>query len=248
MTEEMIQKLNDYYQINGISAENFNCQYYLACSQKFPGTFTTAKESFISTGYVSHELPRLVFLSLDSGSAEVNPKFKTIESVRLREEEELEVQNLHKNKHWYRTHELAFKILRNFQPKLKLEEAKHYFAHVNSAKCCENKPGRAQASRTLFDNCRQYIPGELRILDPDILITQGNWAKRATADVFCKMAMPDYVPVTLSEIKIIAINNHPVLLIETYHPRYPGFHTKNRSNYPLYEEVVRKFIQSRSSF
>jgi hypothetical protein len=154
---------------------------------------------------------------------------------------------LHKNKHWYRTHELAYTILRNFQSDLKLEETKHYFAHINSAKRCENKPGREQASQILFDNCRGFIPGELEILDPDIIITQGKWGKMAIDGVFPQLVSPDYIPESLPEVKIITINTHPVVWIETFHPRYTGFHTKNRPHYSQYEIIVREFMTENSS-
>lgn len=243
----MYDDLTTYYRLNGISALDFNCPHFSSCSQKFPSTFTTAKESFVSSKYVTHELPRMVFISLDSGSAETDPTLKTLESVRRWEEEGENVLGLHRNKHWYRTHELAFTLLRNFTDDLKLEEAKNYFAHINSAKCCENKPGREQASQLLFDNCREFIPGELEILDPDIIVTQGRWGKLAIDRVFPQLVSPDYIPESLSEVKIISLNDHPVLWIETFHPRYSGFHTKNRSHYSQYEMIVREFMTRTSS-
>ena len=239
----MYQELSDYYHSNGISALDFNCPNFSSCSRNHPTTFTTAKESFVSSGYVSHKLPRLVFVSLDSGSAEADPNLKTLESVRLWEEEKEDVLGLNRNRHWYRTHELAYTILRNFQLKLKLEEAKHYFAHINSAKCCENKPSRAQASQILFDNCRQFIPGELEILGPDIIITQGKRAKYAIDGAFPELPPPDFIPNILSEVKLITINTHPAIWIETFHPRYHEFYSKNKPRYSRYEEVVCKFIQ-----
>ena len=243
----MYKKLTDYYRSNGISAVDFNCPHHSSCSMNFQQTFTTAKESFVSSGYVSHKLPRVVFISLDSGSAESDPNLKTLESVRMWEEENENVLGLHKNKHWYRTHELAYTLLRNFKDDFGLQEAKHYFAHINSAKCCENKPGREQASQILFDNCRRLIPGELEILDPDIIITQGKWGKLAIDRVFPQLVSPDYIPESLSEVKVIVINNHPVIWIETFHPRYTGFHTKNRLHYSQYEIIVREFMTGNSS-
>jgi len=184
----MYKALIAYYRKNGISAIGFNCPNYVSCSRDNTKLFTTAKEAFVSTGYVAHTLPRLAFVSLDSGSAVTDPSLKTLESVRLWEEEKENVLMLPKNKHWYRTHELAYTILRNFDPNLKIEEARHYFTHVNSAKCCQNNPGRGQANQILFDNCRQFIPGELEILDPDIIITQGKWAKLAVDSAFPELS------------------------------------------------------------
>jgi len=244
----MYEKLNNYYKKHGISALDFNCPYFSSCSRKYFNTFTTAKESFVSSRYVDHILPRIVFISLDSGSAETDPNLKTLESVRIWEEEKQNVLGLPINKHWYRTHELAYTILRNFQNDLRLEEAKHYFAHVNSAKCCENKPFRAQASQTLFDNCRGFIAGELEILDPDIIITQGKWARLAVDGQFSNLNLPGYIPESLTEVKVIEIASHPVLLIETFHPRHTSFHTHNRPHYSQYELVAREFMADDSPY
>lgn len=242
----MYIELNAYYIRHGISALDFHCPYFSSCSRKYPNTFTTAKESFVSSGYVDHKLPRIVFISLDSGSAETDPTLKTLERVRMWEEENQNVLGLEKNKHWYRTHELAYTILRNFKDDMRLEEAKHYFAHVNSAKCCENKPFRAQASQTLFDNCRGFIAGELEILKPDIIVTQGKWARLAVDGHFPRIVAPDYFPESLTEVKIIEITTHPVLLIETFHPRHTSFHTHNRPHYSQYELIAREFMADNS--
>ena len=238
----MYKQLTEYYKSYGISAIDFNCPHYQSCSSTSPQTFTTAKESFVSSEYVKHELPRIVFLSLDSGSAEKDPNLKTLESVRIWEEEKENVLALPKNKHWYRTHELAHTILKNFKPDLRIDHARHYFAHVNSAKCCMNNPQRAQANQILFDNCREFIPGELEILDPDIIITQGKWAKLAIDGAFPELEKSDIVPDSTPEMKIIQLNNHPVIWIETFHPRHTSFHTVNRAHYSIYIEVIKNFF------
>jgi hypothetical protein len=244
----MLKELTDYYRVNGISALDFSCSHFSSCSQQYPKKFTTVKEAFVSSEYVNHKLPRLVFVSLDSGSAENDPALKTLESIRIWEEEKEDILSLHKNKHWFRTHELAYTILRNFQPGMRVDEARHYFAHINSAKCCENKPGREQASQILFKNCQRFIPGELEILDPDIIITQGRWGKLALNGAFPELVSPDYIPKTLQEMKLLIINTHPVIWIESYHPRYSGFHTTNKPHYSLYEHVIREFISGQSVF
>ncbi|MHB8136065.1 MAG: uracil-DNA glycosylase family protein [Anaerolineaceae bacterium] len=244
----MYKELTNYYRRNGISAIGFNCPNFNSCSRENTKSFTTAKEAFVSTGYVAHTLPRLVFISLDSGSAQTDPSLKTLESVRIWEEERENVLMLPKNKHWYRTHELAHTILKNFDPNLKIEDTRHYFAHINSAKCCQNNIGRGQANQILFDNCRQFIPGELEILDPDIIITQGKWGKLALNGAFPNLLWPGNIPEELREVKFIQINRHPVLFIETFHPRHTSFHTVNRPHYPLYIQVIKEFMKANSIF
>lgn len=238
----MYKQLTDYYKSKGISALDFNCPYFRSCSQTSLNTFTTAKEAFVSSGYVQHDLPRIVFLSLDSGSAEIDPHLKTLESVRIWEEEQENVLMLPRNKHWYRTHELAHTILRNFKPDLRLDQARHYFAHVNSAKCCMNNPQRAQANQILFDNCREFIPGELEILDPDIIITQGKWARLALDRAFPEITSSEINPETIPEMKLVMINDHPVIWIETFHPRHTSFHTVNRAHYSQYVDAIKQFL------
>ncbi len=238
----MYQQLTNYYKSKGISAIDFNCTHYRSCSSTSPNTFTTAKEAFVSSGYVKHDLPRIVFVSLDSGSAENDPRLKTLESIRLWEEEQENVLHLPKNKHWYRTHELAHTILKNFKPDLRIDQARHYFAHINSAKCCMNNPQRAQANQILFDNCREFIPGELEILDPDIIITQGKWARLALDRAFSELTASEIIPETIPEMKMVMINDHPVIWIETFHPRHTSFHTVNRARYSLYVDAIKRFF------
>jgi hypothetical protein len=41
-----------------------------------------------------------------------------------------------------------------------------------------NNLNNKMAGRQLFENCREYIPEEIEVLKPDILVTQGDWANR----------------------------------------------------------------------
>jgi hypothetical protein len=236
----MLAQLSEFYKSKGISALEFKCPYFNSCSQFAPKTFTTAKEAFVSSGYVEHEYPRILFLSLDSGSASNDPKLKTLEAVRKQEECEQRVLFLPKNKHWYRTHELAFTLLRNFIPNLHIENVKKFFSHTNSAKCCMNNVGREQAKSILFDNCRNFIPHEIEILNPDVFVSQGNYAKLAVENKFADLNIRSVFSqeiVIPEEVNLIQINNHPVIWIHTIHPRNPNS-KKNRDNYKYYEEIV----------
>lgn len=171
----MLERLSDYYRAAGISAIGFGCRYEREC-RATAARFTTAKESYVGPKYEAGARPRLVFLSLDSGSASDVADAKTLAAVRRQTLEE-DVGRLPHGKHWYLTHELAFALLRPFYPDLTIADSRLYFAHVNSAKCCANNPQRAQASDVLFDNCRAFLPGELAILSPDVIVSQGQAAR-----------------------------------------------------------------------
>lgn len=116
----MLDRLTVYYESRGIAAANFRCRQYSACAAGC-SAFTTAKESFVGPEYEKGNGPRLLFLSLDSGSADQSPENKTLAAVR---EQELacEVEALPKNKHWYLTHELAWVLLRQFHPTLTIAD------------------------------------------------------------------------------------------------------------------------------
>ena len=218
----MLDELEAYYRDAGILATAFRCTSKHECSNDCPD-FTGPKSAFVSTGYEQRSLPRLLFLSLDSGSGAKNDPNRLPRAVRKQEEEERYVPGLPKHKHWYRTHELAWYVLREFKPNLRIEEAKSYFAHANSAKCCMNKPQRKKANAVLFRNCQRYILKEFKILDPEIIVTQGNEAKLAIQMLSSKIIG------TLDEFaSVIQLNGCEVFWLHTYHPSNWGAFNKQR--------------------
>ena len=146
MTETMFQRLYRYYKDNGILSTSFTCHHKEQCKGGSK-EFTGPKSAFVSTGYEnkSCNLPRLLFLSLDSGDGDKNDGNRLPEALRHQEEIDRDVLALPKHKHWYRTHELAWYIFKRFDPCIRLEDAKKHFAHANSAKCCMNKPGEKKS-------------------------------------------------------------------------------------------------------
>ena len=221
----MLEQLEKYYHTNGILATNFSCPHQEDC-RSGSATFTGPKSAFVSTGYERGDLPRLLFLSLDSGSGEQSAETRLPDAVR-RGGETMNVARLPKHKHWYRTHELAYYILRQFDPSLTVQRVNQYFAHANSAKCCQNKPSRSVADSTLFENCQRYLAGEIRLLRPDVIVTQGGWAKwglRKIADI--QERIDDFANIVLFDGRVL-------FWLHTYHPAAWGKFRK------LYIEVER---------
>ena len=249
----MLTKLNAFYESHGISPVGFRCSSRSSCSANSPH-FTEAKASYVGPRYEGRELPRLLFLSLDSGSGRPDPQQRTAEAV-CRRELARDVAALPKNKHWYRTHEMAFKLLRQFEPELIVTDARLYFAHVNSAKCCQNKPHKKKADKTLFENCRRFIPGELRILSPDIIVTQGGRAKDAILKSFAVRrrvvriveSAPRFRLDAHYETGLIELGSDvkTSLWLQTYHPNNFGrFNPQRTYCWPLYAEEVGRFCRS----
>lgn len=248
----MLRRLNAFYESHGISPVGFRCPSLTACSADSPN-FTTAKASFVGPAYEDGQLPRLLFLSLDSGSADPDPRQRTTKAVR-RQNLATDVAALPKNKHWYRTHELALVLLHQFKAGLTVTDTRRHFAHVNSAKCCQNKDHRRQADRTLFENCRRFIPGELRVLSPDIVVTQGGSAKDAILRSFvvqqhCVEAVRQdrYKNDAHYEAGFIEVEpTKTSLWLQTYHPGdYGRFNPQRRYCWPLYADLVGRFWRSR---
>lgn len=246
----MLQRLYRYYEDKGILSTSFACMHKKQCSAGSPD-FTGPKSAFVSTGYEnrSSNLPRLLFLSLDSGSGDRDDRKRLPKALRQQEERERDVLALHKGKHWYKTHELAWYIFKRFNPDIRLEDAKGYFAHANSAKCCMNKPGRKQADRVLFRNCREYLRGELEILCPDIIVTQGAEAKRAVESFYKLLERVDDDEYT----SIIRINSRKVFWLHTYHPGAYGAFNRQRNydktkelalGWDRYSCMIHKFVEA----
>ena len=235
----MLQELEGYYRRKGILSTSFTCRYKKQCRGDC-AEFTGPKSSFVSTGYERRVLPRLLFLSLDSGSGDKNDKNRLPTAVRQQEEIDRNVSNLPKNKHWYRTHELAWHILRKFHRSIKIEDTRKYFAHANSAKCCMNKHGKKQADDILFKNCREYLRRELDILCPDIIVTQGDWAKKAVSSFFsgtCESIGGD------KYASKIRMNGRKVFWLHTYHPGNWGKFNKQRHFWGKYSSMIYEFME-----
>lgn len=188
--------------------------------------FTGPKSSYVGAGYersagfARGDLPRLLILSPDSGGETWDARSKTPESIRSWEERATnDVANYgekDQDKHWFRTYELASYILRVFKPKFKrINNVKGHFAHVNAAKCSVNNDANRQAPRRLIRNCREYLPEELDLLRPDIVITQGTWCR----DVAIKPLYRGRISHIESELAWVQMNDaHRFLWLWTYHP------------------------------
>jgi hypothetical protein len=237
----ILQSLKEYYHDAGISATNFRCEHLEDCKRDYT-SFTEAREAYVGTKYEEGKVPRLLFLSLDSGAGETKPEDRTMEACRHWEENCCEVDKLPKNLHWYRTHELAYILMKRFDSNVELTKIQPYFAHTNSAKCCMNKEGRKMANWQMFKNCQRYIAGELSCLEPDILVTQGDMAKEAVEVAFQSEVKGDQKHCGYS---VTTIKNKPVFWIHTYHPRhFGGFNHQRRECYDNWSNLVVEFINN----
>ena len=78
-----------------------------------------------------------------------------------------------------------------------------------------NNPGKAQASQVLVENCREYLEGEIALLDPDIIVSQGRQAEESLRQILT----PGGSNRQLGTVRPMILNGKDVLRIATYHSR-----------------------------
>jgi len=239
----MLKSLETYYRYNGISPLYFRCRHWEACRKGNP-KITQAKSAFVGTGYEKGVLPRLLFLSLDPGESDREPKKRTVEYLRYQEEHECKVAELRKLRHWhwYYTHDLALILLKRFRPDMNIQDSHLYFAHTNSAKCSMNHSNHKQAKSKIFKNCREYIGGEITILNPDILITQGNEARIVVERTFEVSEISE--DKQICSHKWAHIGGKKTIWFRTFHPSaYGKFHQQKRDCFENWAKYVYRELQ-----
>jgi hypothetical protein len=257
--EQLIAQLKDYYGQHHIGAVGFLCTHRSQCSCGYP-KFVEATEPLIGTEY-GIGIPRLVVLSLDPGGADQDPNQRIIERRNNWKAGGWRPTGREKSQHWYRTLETVHTILSHIDKSIACivaEDVIPYFAHVNSGRCCQNKDKHASADALLFDNCRGFIPQEIEILSPDVLITQGDYAKRAIDEginegKFRVLQTCELVSSlgTRTHYSKVNIENHDALWLHTYHPNQKrGLFQKQRKEFILpidqYPRIVQEFWVQRN--
>ena len=206
--------------------------------------------SYVGPRYGKDGMPRLAFVSLDPGRGRPDPRDRMAEAVRQRTLAD-DLASLPKTRHWYRTHEMAHLLLRPFRPSLVLDSARLYFAHVNTGKCRHTQAHSRQARKTLFRECGRFVPGELRLLRPDIVVTQGKDAKEAVLkcpggvkqhEKRSEVAAGNRYGPGDYESGIIESGPWRALWFHTHHPRNArGFYPQYESCWPRYAEEAHRF-------
>ncbi|MDP3297849.1 MAG: uracil-DNA glycosylase family protein [Thermodesulfovibrionia bacterium] len=231
---DIIKTIEKYYKKSGIHSLKFTCPHKSECSLNSPN-FTGPRSAFVPDQYTNSD-PRIAFLSLDPGESDPDPKKRTPEAMRRQEQKDCIVEKLPKNLHWYETHYWTQQIYSAISSNdISLEKTHNYFCHLNSVKCCQNKPNNKEADNTLFINCRKYLLQELRIVAPQILITQGNQARNAVNEIFKSTdALYPNVYLITSPIKF--------LWVRTYHPSSRGYYHTQKKDLDNIISVLKKNI------
>ena len=103
--------------------------------------------------------------------------------------------------------------------------------------------GTRQDRSILFRDCRQFIAGEVEILRPDIIVTQGTWARGSLVGAFpvlqqdCMPDNPQY------SYKVVQLARHEAIKFDSAHPQAIGlFWREKKVGYPRYVQAALRFV------
>ena len=168
-----------------------------------------------------------------------------------------------RNEHWPRTLLTVRSLL---YPSISIknksdEEIEQLFVHVRTAKCCSNAGGGRQEDGKVYANCGVYLPGELSILKPDVIVTQGAHARDATQNRAFNNVDPIVTKIKVSCIpsRIVTLkeNNQSTYWLPMIFPTETFGHMKTwdeqageesngvRKNLVHYGEKIKEFIENR---
>lgn len=238
--------LTAYYLEKGIHPLNFVCPHATTCKKcAYPNEMTECRMTHVGSLY-GKLYPRIVVVSLDPPSGlppEAENRTTEAEAKRL-ESYEPDPRNVH----WIATHIIVKEILRLWgypnKPEYatmdqsysgrKFHNVSKYFAHVNAAKCSMNRKGKKQAPAKVHALCSgSYLKGELAVLQPQILISQGARANKAVGEAYGLYLKP---PDHLKAIQPLPTGN--TIWLAMHHPACGGLR-HIRKNWPEYIQTIK---------
>lgn len=140
-------------------------------------------EYYVAGEYKGDRIPRIVVISLSAPRPDIST---------TKNETRSQTKKTVRNYHWPETLMTIRSLLCPFIAPEKFPEPElieKLFVHLRTAKCCSNAKGGTQEPGRVYKNCGKYLGEEVRILEPDIIVTQGNHAHwQAEKHVFDKNA------------------------------------------------------------
>lgn len=216
--------------------------------------FISAREVFVGSEYERGTLPRVLFVSLDPAKdlSDRDPAKRALRYMRQWEESAARPESgnsyFRTGDHWYQTHKFAYELLAPVARagavrRFAFQDVHKYFAHTNSAKCKDAAQGTDQGRSLLFKNCRQFIPGEVVNLRPDVIVTQGTLARDSIADAF-KILRRGSVRSLQYHAVVVDVDSRPVLRFGMSHPkaRAGRYQREVREAWAWYMQVGHTFL------
>jgi uracil-DNA glycosylase len=106
--------------------------------------------------------------------------------------------------------------------------------------------GTRQGKSILFQNCREFIAGEVEILRPEVIVTQGTWAREALVDAFPVLRQESMPSRPHYGYQVLQLTGHTAIKFDTAHPRAGRLFWPEKSvAYPWYVQEAHQFVLSR---
>ena len=207
--------------------------------------------------YEGVRIPRIVVLSLS------RPQPKPSEDLCLSDnisQAQSQGSGGGRNQHWSRTLLTVRSLLYPFIGNTDDSPIEKLFVHVRTAKCCSNVGGGSKEEKKVYENCGGFLPGELSILKPDVIVTQGNDAHgRAQEHAFNvdKKVKVSGLDPSIAYIVNLKHDNSSVYWLKMIFPTNRYGHMKKwdeqageecdgvRKNLVHYGEKIKEFIDNR---
>ena len=171
--------------------------------------------------YKGHSIPRIVVVSLSASK----PMKKKPEEVKA----------FPPNPHWRGTTTTIRSLLDPFYrcldpvaDKKSQEIIEKLFFHVRTAKCFSNANGTGQEPAQLYKNCGGYLSKEVSILEPDVVVTQGDAAHYMAAQHVFENVEVGKVKGIANSIERLKEDNRRVYWLKSYFP-YGRFYSANHA-------------------
>ncbi len=144
------------------------------------------------------------------------------------------------------------------------------FVQARTAKCCSNANGGKEEPSKVYENCGGYLSEEISILEPDVIITQGNNAHpRAKKYVFNTNTIQKVKGIqginpvhNVAHVATLRYNSRRVFWLQLHHPRHPVYYSQAgdkialesncvgamRKNFVRYGKEIKKFMDNPKTY
>lgn len=185
MEKDYHKILTDYYAMNGLLASDFRCKNYEQCKAVAKrGELCKGGSAHIGSNYGNPY--RIVIVSLDRGD---NHKGADSAELRTKVIEGVWTTVDQVNQHMTGTKNLLKALLEK-----KFDKEENLFTHyamTNSAKCCGADGNSSSVHKVLYDNCSDFSLKEIELLEPELVVTEGQNAINALYGRFSELSDSD---------------------------------------------------------
>lgn len=246
-TSQIGKELRNYHEQVEIAPNRFRC-FHWKCCQHFAGEnelqkptdHVAASQHYQDRRYLNHDIPRLVVVSLSAPAIDHEAEPTESKDIGL---------------HWRRTLATVRSLLDPFleddlpEPARNaddesVKQVERLFIHLRTAKCSSHA---SEEAGQIYEHCGRYLGDELRIAQPDVVVTQGRQAEEQMKKHFLNLrrigkCIPDEKDTEgkfCIDIFEVGLNGDKALWIPLYHPSAIGNTFNNQAGIAMGSDSER---------